>query len=168
MKINPKLEAALNRQINLEWQVSYGFLAMAAWFETTPFKGFAKWMLLRSEREQAHAIELFEYLRNRFGELDLREIEEPQKTFGSPLESFERALELKREVTGATHKLYELSLKEKELETQELLLHFLKEQVHEEKHIQDITEKVELANGHPDALIHLDYKEELQYKGKGE
>jgi ferritin len=165
MVINKKFEKALNKQIHLEWVAQYNFLAMSAWLETTPFKGFAKWMLMRSMREQKHAIQLFEYLRNRYGTLELPAIEEPEKSFRSPVDVFQKALGQKRIVSDASRALYALAVKEKDLETMELLHPFLSEQVAEEKHMQDILDKIVLADDQADALIHLDYKEELSYAG---
>ena len=41
MTLNPKLTKLLNEQINNEMSSSYVYLAMAAWFERTPYAGFA-------------------------------------------------------------------------------------------------------------------------------
>lgn len=163
MKISSEFETLINKQIHLQWSAFYEFLAMAAWLETTPFKGFAKWMLLRSEREQEHAIKLFEYLRNRAGTLYLAAIKEPVKVYESPLDAFQKALEKKRMVTTATNNLYSRAISEKDLETHHFLNSILKEQVMEEKHMQDIVDKIVLAGRDADALIHLDYKEEVSY-----
>ena len=35
----PELHELLNRQINIEMTASYGYLAMSAWFEETPYDG---------------------------------------------------------------------------------------------------------------------------------
>lgn len=165
MNINKKFEAALNKQIHLEWSAQYTFLAMSAWLETTPFKGFAKWMLARSEREQKHAIQLFEYLRNRNGVLKLPALEEPVKKYTSPIDVFEKALDCKRALSESSRALYALAVKDRDLETMEMLHPFLSEQVDEEKHMQDALDKLILAGKNADALIHLDYKEELSYAG---
>lgn len=163
MTIKPNFEKAINAQIYLEWLASYNYLAMSAWLETTPFKGFAKWMLARSEREQAHAIQLFEYLRNRSGKLKLPLLVEPVKSYDSPLAVFKAALAQKVSLSKTTHEIYAMAVKEKDLETIELLQGFIKEQVKEEKRIQDLLDKVALAGKSADALIHLDYKEELAH-----
>jgi ferritin len=163
MKISDNFEKAINKQIHLEWSASYSFLAMCAWLETTPFKGFAKWMLARSQREMKHTMQLFEYLRNRFGKLNLTEIPNPPRNYGSPLEVFKKALELKQTISKATSDLFAAAVREKDLETQQLLHSFLKEQVDEEKRIQDAIDKLQLAGDSPDALLHLDYKEEKSH-----
>lgn len=155
---------AINRHINIEWNASYNFLDISAWFETTPFKGFAKLMLERSEREERHALQFYEYLINRLGTAELMPVNKTAgSSFASPLEAFEKALAIKWDVTRASHELYALALKEGDFETQEFLHAFLQEQIQEEKHMQDNVDKLNLAGDNPDALIHLDYKEEVQY-----
>lgn len=163
IKITKEVENAVNKQIHLQWSTFYDFLSMSAWLETTPFKGFAKRMLVLSEKHQKYAIQLFEYLKNHFGKLEISSIEKPTKQFDSVLHVFQMALEKKQIVTNLTYKLYDLALTQKDIESQELLHGFLHEQVHEEKDIQDMIDKIELAGQNPDALIHLDYKEEVIY-----
>jgi len=41
MTLSPKLAKLLNEQINNEMSSSYVYLAMSAWFEQTPYSGFA-------------------------------------------------------------------------------------------------------------------------------
>jgi ferritin len=164
MKINEKMSAELNQHLHREWSAHYAFLATSAWFETTPFKGFAKALLERSEREHRHALKIFMYLKERLGVVELGAVEQPRCAFGSALEAFEQALAVKHALTSASHSLYVLAGKERDYQTQEFLHEFLQEQIQEEKHMQDHVDKVTLAGDHPDALIHLDYKEEHMYQ----
>ena len=55
MKLSSKLENVLNDQINLELCSAYAYLGMAAYFDRTPFTGFAKWMQVQSAEELGHA-----------------------------------------------------------------------------------------------------------------
>ena len=41
MTLSPQLATLLNEQINNEMSSSYVYLAMSAWFEQTPYSGFA-------------------------------------------------------------------------------------------------------------------------------
>jgi len=160
MKINNKLEKAINDQINLEWATAYELIGKSAYLENTPFKGFAKWMRKRGERELEHATQLFEFLRNRSGVLELSGLKKADTSFKSPLKAFQSALEEKGKVVEATHKLYELAVELKDIETEQLLHAFIDEQTNEVKHIFDTCQKIEFANDQPDAMLHLDYKEE--------
>lgn len=163
MKLNDNVEKALNQQINIEWSASYYFLGISAWFETTPFKGFSKALLERSERELRHAMQFLDFLKTRLGVIELLPIDEPQASFNSPIDAFEKALARKHAVTQQSHKLYALAVKENDFETQEFLHQFFQEQIQEEKNMQDNVDKVGFAKKNADALIHLDYKEEILY-----
>lgn len=166
MKINKTIEIAINSHINMERTVAYTFMAMSSWFETTPFKGFAKTCLKKSEREEEHALQLQSYLKNRIGIVELLPIIEPKTDYQSPLEAFQKALEEKYALTASSHKLYAQAAKERDYQTQEYLHAFFQMQIQEEKHLQDFVDKLNLAKDNPDALIHLDYKEEVAYSTK--
>lgn len=168
MKIKSTIEASINKHINLEWDASYNFLAISAWFETTPFKGFAKLMLERSEREERHALQFYNFLKDRLGKVEILPVSKPAATsFKSPLDAFEKALAIKHNITKASHKLYAQALKENDFELQEFLHASFQEQIQEEKHMQDNVDKLGLAKNNADALIHLDYKEEVAYATAG-
>jgi ferritin len=156
MKIEKKFETAVNRQINQEWNASYSYLALAGWFETTPYKGFARFMQRQCLEEQEHAQKLFRYVKDRIGFVDLAGIKSPREKFDSPLEAFEYALSIERQNTKGVYELYSMATKEQDHETQEQLHWFLQEQVHEEKKIQDLLDKVKLAGNKPAAILHLD------------
>ena len=53
MTLSPKLAKLFNEQINNEMSSSYVYLAMSAWFEQTPYSGFASWMFNQSREETA-------------------------------------------------------------------------------------------------------------------
>lgn len=162
MTLKDNLQVAVNKQINIELNSSYAYLAMAGWFETTAFKGFARWMQRQCIEEQVHAMKLFRYVKDRIGVINLLPIKEPKKTFNAPLEAFTEALEMERNGTKCIHELYALSLKEADPETQERLHWFLQEQIHEEKSVQDMVDKIALADkffdGYkkPAVILHLD------------
>lgn len=156
MKITSQFEKAVNQQINSEWNSSYSYLAMAGWFETTPYKGFARLMQRQCLEEQVHAMKLFRYVKDRIGVVDLLAIRKPKKVLESPLHAFEEALQMERNSTANISKLYQLAVREQDYETQERLHWFLQEQIHEEKSIQDMVDKIKLAGTRPAAILHLD------------
>jgi len=163
MAISKKIQSSINQMINQEWNTFYSFLAVSAWFETTPYKGFSKLLLEKAEREQRHSLQFFNFLKQRIGVVDLESIKAPKKTFNSPLEAFEYVLELKRSITKREHDLFDLASKEKDYQTIEFLLKILQESVHEERDMQDAVDKVGFAEESPDAMLHLDFKEEKAY-----
>lgn len=162
MKINNTIQAAVNKQINVTMTASYTFLAISAWFETTPFKGFAHWMMRQKDREHTNAMKLYRYVKDRIGVVELLPIKQPQKTFTSPLDAYKKALAQLEIVTKGLYDLYEIAVKQDDYETQELLYGFVGEQVVQQKNMSDLIGKLEVAGNDPDALLHMDYVQEKE------
>lgn len=163
MKINSTFQLAANAQINIEWNSSYAYLAMAGWFETTPYKGFARWMQRQCEEEQLHGMKLFRHIKDRMGVVNLLGLKEPKSKFDSPLDAFTEALAMERNGTKNIYALYSLAVKQMDYELQERLHWFLQEQIHEEKKVQDMVDKLTLAGKTPAAILHLDAHASEQY-----
>ena len=156
MKLSNKLEKALNDQINLELCSAYAYLGMAAYFESTPFTGFGKWMEVQSKEEQGHAQRFFKYIVERGGKVTLGAITEPKCDYGSPLEAFKASLGHEQRVSASICALYELATAEKEYATLSFLKWFLDEQVEEERNVGDILSKLELVADNRGALYQID------------
>jgi ferritin len=81
---SPKLAKLFNEQINNEMSSSYVYLAMSAWFEQTPYSGFASWMFNQSREETMHALKFYQYLVDRDAKVELQPIAKPKADFKSP------------------------------------------------------------------------------------
>jgi ferritin len=147
---------ALSEQIKHEFYSSYLYLSMAGSFEVANFPGFAHWMRQQSEEEREHATKLFDFLLDRGEHVQLQSIDQPPYAFRSPLDAFEQALEHEKEITSRIHKLYELSVQEKDHPAEVFLSWFVKEQVEEEKAATEIVERLRMAGEDSAALLLLD------------
>ncbi|KAB1224483.1 Ferritin-3, chloroplastic [Morella rubra] len=96
-------EAGMNEQINVEYNVSYVYHAMFAYFDrdNIAFKGLAKFFKKSSEEEREHAEKLMKYQNMRGGKVTLHSIltppseyEHPEK--GDALYAMELALALEK------------------------------------------------------------------------
>ena len=152
----PELHQLLNAQINVEMTASYKYLAMSAWFEETPYGGFAQWMLAQSQEETVHAMKFYHFLIDRGDSVELQGISAPSREFASPLEVFETSLKQEREVTASIHRLYDAAEKHRDHESKNLLNWFLDEQVEEEKAVQDMIDRLRLVGDNPLGLLQLD------------
>jgi ferritin len=155
--ISKTMEAALNRQINRELYSAYLYLAMSAYFEAAILKGFARWMRIQSREEQAHAMKIYEYVIARGGKITLDAIEEPRAKWTSAGKVFEEVYTHEQKVTGMIHALVELSQKEKDHATFEMLQWFVKEQVEEEEHASEIVAQIAQVGDVPGHLFCLDH-----------
>ena len=156
MKLSPKLTKLLNDQINNEMAASYSYLAMAAWFEQTPYVGFAHWMTTQSREETVHALKFYQYLVDRDAKVELKPIAKPKHDFKSPLDVFSHSLKQEEQVTAQINDLYEVAEKVRDHASKNLLLWFLNEQMEEEKSVRDLLDRLKLAGKDPASLLVLD------------
>ncbi|KAJ8764133.1 hypothetical protein K2173_005041 [Erythroxylum novogranatense] len=96
-------EAAVNEQINVEYNVSYVYHAMYAYFDrdNVALRGFAKFFKESSDEEREHAQKLMEYQNKRGGRVKLQSIVMPISDFdhsdkGDALYAMELALSLEK------------------------------------------------------------------------
>ena len=153
--LDPKIEKALNNQINHELASAYNYLAMAAHFEKQNLSGLAHWMFQQREEEQEHAMRLVRYVLDRGGKVDLEAIEKPVAEYGSILKVFEEALAMEQENTRAINDLYGLAIDVKDYATQSNLKWFVDEQVEEEKLMDEVLAMLKLAGDDKSALLVL-------------
>lgn len=154
--MNKRIEDAFNEQINEELFSSYVYLAMAAHFEDLNLEGFTNWMRLQAQEELEHAMRLFNHINRRGGRVVLKAIGEPPFDFGTPLETFEKALAHEQHITGCIHKLYGLATEENDYPAQVELQWFIDEQVEEEENTGRVVDLLKLAGDDKSALFMLD------------
>ncbi|KAL4291479.1 hypothetical protein GQ457_14G026300 [Hibiscus cannabinus] len=102
-KYTDECEAAINEQINVEYNVSYVYHAMFAYFDrdNVALKGLAKFFKESSLEEREHAEKLMEYQNKRGGKVKLQSILMPFSEFdhaekGDALYAMELALSLEK------------------------------------------------------------------------
>lgn len=157
MKLANRIEKALNDQANFEFSSAYVYLGMAAYFDATPYSGFAKWMHVQAKEELDHALKFYDYVVERGGKVKLQAIPEPKTDYKSPLAVFQASLGHEQKVSAAICSLYELATAEKDYATQSFLKWFLDEQVEEEKNVNDLVAKLEMVGDNRNGLFQLDH-----------
>lgn len=156
MNLSKELHEALNAQIGVEFQASYSYLAMSAYFEANAWDGFASWMSLQSDEERDHAMRFYNYLLDRGASIALPPIKAPKTDFTSPLEVFETSLAQEKSVTQSINALYKLAHDSDDYATVSFLKWFVDEQVEEEKSVSDMIDKLKRASSNPEAMFLLD------------
>ena len=156
MSLDPKLSKLLNEQINNEMASSYSYLAMSAWFEQTPYSGFASWMYNQSLEETMHAHKFYQHLVDRDVAVALKPIAQPQAKFKSPIDVFQSSLAQEQAVTKQINILFDVAEKVSDHASKNLLLWFLNEQMEEEKTVRVLLDRLELARDDTASLLVLD------------
>jgi ferritin len=132
------MEAAMNRQMMMEMESSYTYLAMSARCENLSLPGFSAWFRAQSSEEWVHAMKFYDWILDHDNTATLDALPAPKTDFDSPLQAFEAALEQEQAVTKSINEIYHLSGEEKDFGSQSFLNWFVTEQVEEEKAVRDI------------------------------
>jgi len=149
MDIKKTMQDAINRQINAEFFSAYQYLAMAAYFEDLSLKGFAHWMRKQAEEEVGHGMKLYNFVLDRNGRVELKQIAAPKGSWKNTLEVAQHALEHEKNVTQMIANLVELAKKEKDKAAEVMLDWFVNEQVEEEDNANTLADQVKLCGeGH--------------------
>ncbi len=151
-----KMHQAMNDQIHHELESAYIYLAMASYFESENFPGFAHWMKMQFDEEMIHAFRFYDYIHSRGAKVILQAIGQPPAEFDSPLAAFETSLGHEKKITNDIHKLYALAMEEKDYPSLSFLQWFIDEQVEEEEHVGEVVENVKRVSGVDHAMLMLD------------
>jgi ferritin len=149
--------AAFNEQIRNEFASAYLYLSMSAWLESQNFPGGAHWMKAQYKEELTHGEKLFGLVNDRNGRVILEGIDKPAAEFGTLAETFKAVLAHEQKVTACINKVYEVALAEKDYAAQIELQWFIKEQVEEEKTVQDILIQLEACDNRPHLMLMIDH-----------
>ena len=142
--LNPKVQDAINEQINAELYSAYLYLSMAQYFEAEGLTGFANWFKIQFQEEQAHATIFMNYVNQRGGRVMLKAIDAVPTTWDSPMEVFRATLEHEQKVTALINSLYTLAMQEEDYATRDRLNWFVGEQVEEEDNCRALIDKLRL------------------------
>jgi ferritin len=153
--LSEKMSAAINEQINREMYSGYLYMAMSTYSNTLGFKGFANWFMVQYHEEMMHAMKMYEYLHRHGAPVRLMKIDEPQATFESVLDMFEKTLAHELTVTRSINELMDLAIAEKDHATQIFLQWYITEQVEEEENDNEIIAQLKMIGDNPQGLMML-------------
>jgi ferritin len=150
------LKAALQEQFLAEYESSYIYLAMAAYFDQAGFSGLANWMKQQAREELAHAMKYYDYLISQRETVTFGSISAPKATWKSVKGVFEDAYKHEQKITASIGKLADLALEQKDHATYAFLQWFVTEQTEEENQVEQILHKLSLAGDNPVGVLMLD------------
>lgn len=154
--LSEKMIKALNGQIQWEMFSAHIYLAMSAQCETMGLKGVSNWFMVQYKEEMDHAFKMYHYVLETGAEVELLAIDKPQKSYESPLQMFEVALEHERGVTKRINDLLDLALEERDHATNAFLQWFITEQIEEEASAGEIIDRLKMAGPQGPGLFMVD------------
>ena len=107
-----EVEAAINKQINLELYASYCYLSMAYYFDRddVALPGFFKFFQKQSDEERGHAQMFMKYQNMRGGRIILQNVNKPSlDDWGSGIDAMQAALHLEKTVNQSLLDLHKLA-----------------------------------------------------------
>ena len=152
----PKMQDALNEQVNAEMCSAYLYLSMAMHFEAEGYAGIANWYKVQWQEELAHAEILRNWINSRGGRVVLKAIAAVPTSWASPLDAFNDTLAHEQKVTALINNLYALAEEEKDYATRERLNWFISEQVEEEDNCHTLIDRLKLIGDNGLALYTFD------------
>ncbi len=156
MKINKKVEDAINKQINAELYSAYLYLGMSSKCVETNLKGIANWLYVQAQEEMTHAMKFYRFVLDRGGHPVMPAIEGVRTDWKDPLEMFEAAYEHEKKVSAMINAIMDVAIAERDHATSSMLNWFVDEQVEEEANSSEIAEKLKLIGASKDGLLMLD------------
>jgi ferritin len=154
--LNPKMEKALNEQVNAEWYSAYLYMSMSAYFQAENLPGFANWMYIQAQEELTHGMKIYNFINERGGRGAMKTIAEPPSEWDSPLAAFEAAYGHEQKVTGLIGGLVELAVQEKDHASNNMLQWFVEEQVEEEASVDEVVQLLKRAGSGEGAMFMID------------
>jgi ferritin heavy chain len=162
-RFSSSCEAAINDQINVEYNVSYVYHALFSYFDrdNVALPGFAKFFKENSEEEREHAEKLMKYQNKRGGRVKLNTITSPVMEFdhaekGDALYSMELALSLEKLVNEKLLSLHQVAVDNNDPEMSDFVeREYLQEQVEAIKKISEYVSQLRrVGKGH--GVYHFD------------
>ncbi|NOS85685.1 MAG: ferritin [Ignavibacteria bacterium] len=154
--LSGKLQTELNKQMNNEFFAEYEYLSMAAYFHAMNLDGIANYFHVQAQEEHFHAMKIFHFVLDKGGKIELQQIAQPDVTFKSPIEVFEKALGHEKKVTKSINDLMDDAIKENDHAVNSFLKWYVDEQVEEEALASKALGKMELIGGKGEGLLMLD------------
>ena len=154
--MNPKVETALNDQIQKEEYSSRLYLAMAIWCEVNGFPGASAFLYEHADEERMHMMKLVRFVNDRGGKTQLKEVEVPPQQYKSVLDIFTQIKEHEEYITSSINNLYGVTVDERDYTTGNFLQWYITEQIEEESLFNTILDKIQLVGADKAGMFHID------------
>lgn len=154
--ISKDLQEVLIEQLNKEYYSAYLYLGMSAYCSKEGFNGSSNWFLIQYQEEVAHGMKLFKYLEDQDVEIKLPGIAEVTVEYKSILDVFKKALAHEQKMTQYLNDLSDLSMKNKDHATYNLLQWYVTEQVEEEAILKSLIDNIKLVGDNGYGLYTID------------
>ncbi|MDR1334016.1 MAG: ferritin [Holosporaceae bacterium] len=142
VSIGKRSYEALNKQITEEFASGYLYIAMSSVFKDMGLDGCASWIMQQSQERCRDAMKIYDHMQQRSAKIKLLPIPAPKQEWRAPLHIFEEVMRNTQKNTQCISGIYELSMAEKDYQTQSFIMWFISKQVEEEAQISSILDRL--------------------------
>ncbi|NCU05780.1 MAG: ferritin [Chitinophagaceae bacterium] len=154
--LSPKIEKALNEQVQLEAESSQIYLAMASWAEVEGYSGVSAFLYKHSDEERMHMLKLVKFINERGGHGVIPALKAPSAKYKGVKELFQQVHDHEILVSTEINRLVDICLKDKDYTTHNFLQWYVSEQIEEEALARQIMDKLKLIGGDKSGLYMFD------------
>ena len=154
--MNPRIENALNDQVQKESSSSQFYLAMASWAENKGLNGTAQFLYRHSDEERFHMLKLIKFINERGGVAVVGQVPQPPAEYDNLEKVFELLLEHELSVTESINNVVDICLQEKDYTTHNFIQWYVSEQLEEEALARTILDKIRLIDGDKGGMYMFD------------
>lgn len=160
--ISERILNIINEQINREFYSGYLYLSISAHFREMGLFGFAHRTKEQAAEEMEHGMKLFEFIMDRDGRVELKQIDTPFFELGSPAEIYQKIYEHEKLITEAIMDVARFAEEECDRTTLSFIDWYINEQIEEERNALDIVKRLKLF-GEDKASLYLMDNELIRY-----
>lgn len=153
----------LNRQIAMESNSSYSYLAMASWCYAQGLNGSGDFFKKQSGEERGHMLRIFDYMVDAGATPAVPEVKKAEQHFEGLRDVLVKALEQEISITHSFNNIVDNCHKSKDYVTIKFLQWFLEEQLEEEQQARRCLEVFDLIGTEDGGLFRID-KEIIRLK----
>lgn len=166
MKLSEKLEAALNKQINLEIEAAYTYKGMEQYFRETGMSQYAHFFNEHVKEELEHAGDFKSFIEDVDGHVVYLPIQGVATEYDSAQDVFEVALEHEKMISASIIEILEIAIEEKHYAAENFLRTYVDEQVEEEDLFRGVLDAIKLAGAK--GVAHYNLRDILKHEEEEE
>lgn len=154
--LDKKIVDLINSQINKEFYSSFLYLDMSNYYYDENLNGFGNWFSIQTQEEYAHAMLFLQYLQVNGHRPVFEAIAKPDIEFKGFKHALEAAYEHELFISKSINDIYAVAYEVKDFRTMQFLDWFVKEQMEEEKNVDELNKRFDLFGGEARGLYMLD------------
>ncbi|MEJ4112085.1 ferritin [Corynebacterium kroppenstedtii] len=156
MTISDTMQKAFNDQFNAELQAALIYKQLGLELDRLSLVGMRDWMRKQVEEEFSHAHSFSDHILARGGQVTISTLTVPELNIQTAKDAFQAALDHEKKVSSLIRDLAATAESEGDLDSRQLIDHYLTEQINEEDAVSEILDRLELVGNDGAGILRID------------